>query len=316
MRLPLALAPSSSRPIDFLAIGENSLDRVCVCASFPVADSKQALQEYKELPGGQAATAAVACARLGFRSAYLGVRGDDAAGRQVADALHRERVDARILVRPGATTRTAVILVDASSGRRAVLAVNGEGLRFDETFFDASLFSTSRILLVDGTDPRFARRAAQAARAAGVRTLCDVDEPTPEVLALLREIDVGIAPAGFVRSATGREDPRAGVEALAAETGATAVVATEGEDGVSAWCAGEFVTVAAHPVRAVDTTGAGDAFRGGFAAAWLSVGNDEPDLTAILQFAAKVAAQNCTGYGAQAGLPTLVDLGLPPESWV
>lgn len=316
MRLPLALAPSSSRPIDFLAIGENSLDRVCVCPSFPVADSKQALHEYIELPGGQAATAAVTCARLGFRSAYLGVRGDDAAGRQVAEALQREKVDARIMVRPGAATRTAVILVDASSGQRAVLAVNGEGLRFDETFFDDSLFSSTRILLVDGSDSQFALRAAKTARAAGVGTLCDVDEPTPEVMALLREIDVVIAPADFVRLATGHQNLSAGVEALASQTGAAAVVATAGEHGASAWCGGEFLTVAAHSVRAVDTTGAGDAFRGGFAAAWLSVGSEEPDLTAMLHFAAQVAALNCTRYGAQAGLPTLADLGLSPESRV
>jgi len=316
MKLPLALASSSSRPCDFLAIGENSLDRVCVCPSFPVTDSKQALHEYMELPGGQAATAAVACARLGFRSGYLGVCGDDAAGRQVADALQREKVDARIIVRPGANTRTAVILVDASSGQRAVLAVDGKGLSLDESLIDDSLFASARILLVDGTDPRFARRAAHAARAAGVRTLCDVDQSTPEVLALLREIDVVIAPEDFVRLATGCENSRAGVEALAAETGAAAVVATAGEDGVSAWCAGEFVTVAAHPVRAVDTTGAGDAFRGGFAAAWLSAGSEEPDLTAMLHFAAKVAALNCTRYGAQTGLPRPADLGLPPESRV
>ena len=91
MRLPLALAPSQSRPIDFLAIGENSLDRVCVCLSFPSQTRSRPSIEYMELPGGQAATAAVACARLGFRSAYIGVCGDDAAGRQVIDALARKR---------------------------------------------------------------------------------------------------------------------------------------------------------------------------------------------------------------------------------
>jgi sulfofructose kinase len=316
MRLPLALAPSSSRRLDFLAIGENSLDRICVCRSFPVPDSKQPLEQYVELPGGQAATAAVACARLGFRSAYLGVCGDDEAGRQVAAALAHENVDAHLNVRPGAITRTAVILVDESSGDRAVLAVRGERLSLDASAIDDGVFSSARILLVDGSDARFARRAAQTARAAGVRTLCDVDEATPEVMSLLREIDVVIAPSHFVRLATGREQLRSGVEALSEQTGAAAVVATSGEDGASAWCAGEFVNVAAHPVRAVDTTGAGDAFRGAFAAAWLSAGPEAPELTRILRFAAKVAALNCTRYGAQAGLPTRADLGLPPESGV
>jgi len=314
MKLPLSLAPSGSRPIDFLAIGENSLDRVCVCLSFPVADSKQALAEYMELPGGQAATAAVACARLGFRSAYIGICGDDAAGRQVIDALTREKVDARVIVRSEAITRTAVILVDASSGRRAVLAVRGEGLNLDASAIDDRVFSSTRILLVDGTDPRPAHRAAKAARAAGVRTLCDVDEATSDVLALLKEIDVVIVPAAFVRPATGCENLRTGVEKLAGQSGATAVVVTDGEKGVSAWCNGEFTSVPAHTVRAVDTTGAGDAFRGGFAAAWLSAGAEEPDLLTLLQFASRVAALNCTQYGAQTGLPTLADLGLPPES--
>ena len=314
MRLPLSLAPSGSRPIDFLAIGENSLDRVCVCSVFPLADTKQTIDRYLELPGGQAATAAVACARLGFRSAYIGVCGDDAAGRQVIDALIREKVDARVIVRGEAITRTAVILVDASSGRRAVLGVRGEGLSLDAAAIDDSVLSSTRILLVDGTNPRAAQRAAKAARAAGVRTLCDVDEPTPDVLALLKEIDVVIASSGFVGPATGCENLRTGVEALAGQSGATAVVVTDGEKGISAWCNGEFATVPAHTVRAVDTTGAGDALRGGFAAAWLSAGAEEPDLLTLLQFASRVAALNCTQYGAQTGLPTLADLGLPPES--
>ena len=316
MRLPLSLAPSSSRPIDFLAIGENSLDRICVCRSFPTADSKQALEAYMELPGGQAATAAVACARLGFRSSYLGVCGNDPPGQIVAKALARENVDARLIIRPEARTRTAVILVDASSGSRAVLAVGGEGLSLDDSEIDDSLIASARILLVDTSDLGTARCAVRAARAAGVKTLCDVDEPTAEVLPLLRGIDVVIAPASFLRVATGQADLNAGLEALAAETGAAAVLATAGEHGVSAWCAGQFVAVSAHPVRAIDTTGAGDAFRGGFAAAWLAAGSGEPELPALLQFASKVAALNCTQYGAQTGLPALGDLGLSPESRV
>lgn len=316
MRLPLSLAPASSRPIDFLAIGENSLDRICVCPTPPVADSKQVLEAYMETSGGQAATAAVACARFGVRAAYLGVCGDDAAGRSVVDGLAREGLDSRVIVRSGARTRTAVVLVDASSGGRTVLAVRGERLNLDDSEIDEGLITSSRILLVDSSDVRAARRAVEIASAAGVRTLCDVDEPTPDVLALLRQIDVVIVPARFVQLATGCADTKTGLETLARDTGAAAVIATSGKDGVSAWCEGEFVTVAASTVRVVDTTGAGDAFRGGFAAAWLAAGPGEPELTVLLRVAVRVAALNCTGLGAQSALPTSADLGLPPESWV
>ena len=52
-----------------------------------------------------------------------------------------------------------------------------------------------------------------------------------------------------------------------------------------------------------DTTGAGDAFRGGFAAGWLSLGGDA-SLEVLLRYATAVAALSCRNCGAQVALPT------------
>jgi sugar/nucleoside kinase (ribokinase family) len=56
-------------------------------------------------------------------------------------------------------------------------------------------------------------------------------------------------------------------------------------------------------VVVVDTTGAGDAFRAGFAAGWLREG-DDAELESVLAYANTVAALNCRALGAQAALPT------------
>jgi ribokinase len=53
-----------------------------------------------------------------------------------------------------------------------------------------------------------------------------------------------------------------------------------------------------------DTTGAGDAFRAGFAARWLNTGDADADVLDLLEYAALVAGLSCRGLGAQAGLPT------------
>src|SRR5207249_4637579 len=83
---------------------------------------KQRLQRFARLPGGQTATALVACARVGWRTRYIGSFGADALGQLSCDSLVQEGVDvshARTI--PGSTNQFAVILVDARTGERTVL---------------------------------------------------------------------------------------------------------------------------------------------------------------------------------------------------
>jgi len=83
-------------------------------------------------------------------------------------------------------------------------------------------------------------------------------------------------------------------------------VATLGEGGALGWCRGEEVRIPAYAVEVRDTTGAGDAFRAGFAARWLELG--DADVLDLLEYAALVAGLSCRGLGAQAGLPTAAEV--------
>ncbi len=292
---------------DVVTAGENSVDLLCVSQSFPAPDSKQPLLESRVLPGGQAASAAVGCARLGLRACYVGVVGDDAGGESVRECLKRENVVARLVTRAGVATRSAVILVD-TAGHRSVLSSRDARLDADDREFANEVFTNARMVLVDGSDLRLARRAADAARAARVPTMCDLDDATPEAQGLLELIDIVIVPAAFVRAATGEAGLTAGLRHLARRCGAEVLVATDGENGATAVAEGQVVETPAEPVRVVDSTGAGDAFRAGFAAAWLGSAGGSRDLVEIMRFATRVAAMTCRDYGATAALPTRAEM--------
>jgi sugar/nucleoside kinase (ribokinase family) len=308
LKLSAVLGPRDSYAFDFVAVGESSLDTICVVSQFPQPDEKQQMIQRLELPGGQAATAAVAAARLGWRAKYVGGIGDDRTGATIRACLRREGVECATTEKHGVPSRTAVILVDERTRRRTVLESRDDRLNLTPTDVDADHFKSGRILLVDGTDIETAHRAARVAREAGVRTLVDLDLCEPRALDLLALIDVVIVTKSFALAAT-RLDNVAGAAALLGERSrAAAVVVTIGEDGAVVWSQGETATVEGVEVDVVDTTGAGDAFRAGFAAAWLASPDDRPDLIEMVRFAARVAAFNCRAYGAQTGLPTMQDL--------
>src|SRR5215212_7693238 len=122
VRIPFAIPARATRAFDVTAFGLNSVDLVTVVAEYPVSNTKQRLQRFARLPGGQMATAAATCARLGWRATYIGSFGDDDLGALSRESLTREGVDitaSRTVA--GATNQFAVVLVDARSGERTVL---------------------------------------------------------------------------------------------------------------------------------------------------------------------------------------------------
>jgi sulfofructose kinase len=89
---------------------------------------------------------------------------------------------------------------------------------------------------------------------------------------------------------------------MAREYDAALVAVTLGDQGSLAWCNGREIHTPAFPVSCVDTTGAGDAFHGGFVAGWLR--RPEADVEQLMAYANAVAALNCRGLGARGAMPT------------
>src|SRR5207245_7677307 len=88
----------------------------------PLSACSERLHRFSRQPGGQIATALVACARLGWRARYIGRFGDDEFGRAARESLTVEGVDtSSALTVSGATNQFAMILVDGRTGERTVL---------------------------------------------------------------------------------------------------------------------------------------------------------------------------------------------------
>lgn len=302
MRIPFQVPRAAGKAFDVAGFGLNSLDLVGVVAEYPASNTKQRLQRFARLPGGQIATAMAACARLGWRARYVGSFGSDDFGRLARESLVAAGVDvecARIVDQ--ATNQFAIVLVDARSGHRTVLWDRDPRLITDPSDIPRDAVTSGRLLVVDCHETAAATRAAELARQCGIPTIVDVEKVRPGLSDLLQQIDAIIAAEALPGELTGHETGRA-LAAMAREFGAALVCVTLGEEGSLAWCAGREIRTPGFPVDCVDSTGAGDAFRGGFAAACLRA--PDGDLADALAYANAVAALNCRALGARGGLPT------------
>lgn len=296
------LISAADRAFDVVAFGENSLDFVGRGPKPREGADKTSLSAFDLYVGGQASTAAVCCARQGLRARYLGVFGTDSWGTTVRDALAREGVNVVAIERADARSRVALVLVESESGDRRVFEFRDPHLAIDAAALPTADLISGRILMLDATDIAVSTAAARAARAAGVRTLVDVDRVVPNLAQLLAEIDIIVVPKIFLEEWTGRAGIGEALALIADEFQAPATIVTLGPEGSLALAGGRQVRTPGFVVDVADSTGAGDAFRGGLASAWVRLG-DEARLESILDLANATAALNCSAVGAQTGLP-------------
>jgi sugar/nucleoside kinase (ribokinase family) len=303
VKLPFVFPQADERRFDVVGFGLNSIDLVAVLDEFPRSDTKQHLRRFARLPGGQIATALTSCARLGWRARYIGSFGDEEFGRLSRQSLVDAGVDVtRARTVADATNQFAFVLVEEGSGARTVLWNRDPQLTMGPDDISQAAVQSGRVLIVDCFETAGATSAARYAREAGMLTIIDVEKPRDGIADLLRQIDAIIAAESFPSELTGYADLGRALTAIEHEFQAPLVCVTLGKEGSLARSHGREIRTPAFPVTSVDTTGAGDAFRGGFAAGCLQ--NPEGELEDALRYANAVAALNCLGLGARGGLPT------------
>jgi len=302
VRVPFSIPSAETRPFDVAGFGLNSIDLVTVVAEYPASNTKQRLQRFARLPGGQIATATATCARLGWRARYIGSFGDDELGQLSRQSLMSDGVDisaARTV--PGATNQFAVVLVDARTGERTVLWDRHPALTMTPEDVSQEAATSGRVLIVDCQETGAAAQAARYAREAGLLTVVDVEKVRPGIGELLQNIDAIIAAEDFPTALTGYEDQGRALEAMAREFGARVTCVTLGDKGSLAWCGGRLIRTPAFHVDCLDSTGAGDVFRGAFVSRCLR--SPDADIEDVLAYANAAAALNCRALGARAGIP-------------
>lgn len=288
---------------DVIGVGECSVDEVYRLPLFPQPhgpSAKLRVTSRTVSPGGQVATALCTCASFGLRTAYVGAVGRDDHGRLVRDALGRHAVDISHVVTRDAATRYAVILIDARNGERVVLWDRDPRLGLSPSELPAAAIGDARLLHVDNLDEDTAIVAAGMARAHGRPVTTDIDIVGPRTEELVDLVSVAIFGEHILAEYAGEHDAEHALRTLRTRHRDTMLCVTLGARGAMLLEGDRLHRVAGHAVTAVDTTGAGDVFRGGFIYALLR--GDAPDR--VLGFANAAAAVSCTREGAMGGVPT------------
>jgi ribokinase len=261
-------------------------------------------------PGGKGANQAVAAARLDARVAMVGRVGEDAFGRQVVDGLKRDGIDvAHVRVDPGAATGVAFIGVD-SEGRNMIMVAPGANMRVAPADADQArdAIAGARVVLLQLEVPiETVLHAATVARAAGALVCLDPAPAGPLPDALYACVDVINPNEVEAQILTGVEvhsiaDAERAAVALR-ERGPRVAVVKLGDRGAFYVAPDGRGHVPAIPVKAVDTTAAGDAFA---AALGVALGEGKGVADAVT-FATRVAGIKVTRMGAQVGMPTRVE---------
>ena len=167
----------------------------------------------------------------------------------------------------------------------------------------AAAVRSGRVLLVDCHETAAATEAARQAQAAAIPTIIDVERVRPGIEELLSRIDIVITAERFPEALTGIGDLGRALSEIRHTCGSAVVCTTLGEDGSLALVEGGEVRTPGFRVPVVDTTGAGDVFRGGFIAGWLR-GGTRADIEDVLRYANAAAALKCRALGARAAIPS------------
>lgn len=290
---------------DVVGVGAACIDLVCRLPVFPeagTARSKVLVTDQHRACGGQTATALATCARLGLRASFVGAVGDDDDGAAILAALSSRGIATEHVRVVACPTATAILLID-ESGERLVLWHRHRDLVMDPGARLEGVIGESRLLHVDDVDEAAAIRAARLAREAGIPITCDIDHVTARTSELLSLVTHPILAEHVPTALTGEADIGAALRAMS-RTHSGPIVATLGPRGAVALVDGVVITAPGFPAEAVDTTGAGDVFRGAFIVALLG---GQP-LQDALGYANAAAAVSCTRLGAMAGVPTVEDI--------
>lgn len=288
-------------------------------------------------PGGAPANVAVAAARLGRKTAFIGKVGDDAFGRFLIDTLAREGVETRGMRLDGEARTTMAFIAQPDEHHAEFLFYRNPGadMRLHQNELDRELLRQTRafhcgsISLISEPSRSATIAAVRLAREAGALISFDVNyrptlwpetaDPVPLIMEMIGQADLVKVNQDELRLLTGTAELPEGSSRLLAEGPALCVV-TLGAEGSYFNCraiAADAVAgdgfIAAFPVTTIDSTGCGDAFTAGLLTR-LVEGSDWREqitpahLSADLHYANAVGALTAQRQGVIPALPTAAEV--------
>ena len=289
--------------IGFVAVGYCSNDYLAILPEIPL-DGKVQILEQMVQGGGPAATAGVAAARLGMKTGFVGVVGDDEHGVRIRRDLESEGIyTGAMQIRKDCSSSIAYCWIEKATGKRSIAWARGNFAELTGDEVDPDLIRKAKIVHFDGHNPQGAIAAAKVARENGVIVSLDAGTLRPEIRELMPYVTILIASEDFARRYTGENDLEKALLKLG-ENGSEVTGITMGSKGSMMLENGNAVYCPAFSIKAVDTTGAGDVYHGAFAVRYF----ETRDIRVSMRFASAVSALKCLKPGGRTGIPTRAEV--------
>lgn len=302
---------SAQKPI--VVVGSINTDLVAVTKRLPSTGETVIASDFQTHPGGKGANQAVAAARLGYPVRLIGRLGNDAFGGELRSHLQRAGVDITGVSTSDGVSGVAVIVV-SESGDNSILVAPGANYKVTPEDLEAniSILRDAGMVLTQLEIPlETVEHLAHICARENVPLIVDpapAMELPPAIFKHIAWMTPNQTEAAFYLSSEGSEahsHSPAEIAEMFLSKGCRGVVLKMGADGsYLASQNGLSGLVPTFPVKAIDTTAAGDAFNAGFATA-LMLGKSPLESAS---FAAAVAAISVTRRGAQPSMPSMKEV--------
>ncbi|GLW28981.1 ribokinase [Actinoplanes regularis] len=285
-----------------VVVGSANMDLVGLAEKLPRPGETVLGDDFVMTPGGKGANQAIAAARAGGATTFLGAIGSDSFGVTLSSRLASTGVDTSQVRTSYGSSGVAVIMVDRA-GENSILVSPGANRTFlDLTDDERARVAEADVLLCQQEIPMGTVAAAlAAARESGTRTILNAAPARELPPGLLDQVDLLVVNETEAQTITG--GPAADLAALLALV-PRVVLTLSGDGSRYADRDGRDVHVPAFSVEVVDTTAAGDAFCGALAVAWA----EGRELLDAVRWANAAGAAAVRKIGASNALPSRAEI--------
>jgi len=283
-----------------LFIGQTYIDITFLTDEIPTGDEKTVARDYAVAFGGNAVTAAFACAKLGVVPDLLTTMADDWLGRMFIDMAMAYRIP----LHARKVARSSLSFVMPHDGKRAIVRCRDDHFLHP---FPALNLDGCKVMHLDGHQPDATLAYAKQARERGILVSLDGGAVRANTMDLLDFVDVAIVSDRFCEQL--EKTPEQTLEILR-KKGCKVGGVTQGEHGLLWYEAGDGVSrlPALHvpAERVIDTNGAGDLFHGAYVYSWLQ--RPQARWSFHFRFARAASAFGVQHLGNEARLPRVDDV--------
>ena len=285
-------------------LGSANMDIVYTVDRLPLPGETIHSRSVATYPGGKGLNQAVAAARAGAETVFIGALGRDGMGDALAAIIAEAGISAGLLRRSDEPTGQAFIVVDSGAENTIILVAGANGTVTELTAADRVRIGESAVLLMQLELPQsVVLDAVSVARESGTTIVLNAAPAQPLPPSLLERLDYLIVNEHEACLLGESDDVETASAALAARI--PQVIVTLGSRGAVLYGDGTGISrIPARSVSAVDTTGAGDAFCGAFAAA---IARGTP-MVAAAEFATAAASLSVQVPGAVPSMPRRAEI--------